>query len=751
MLKKLSLSCFFALCGYALIGQSDIPLWETPLTSVGEVPRDFYRAYEDRIERERQEIEERDSKFESQVQEQFLEESEFYLSRFLASGDILFGDTITRYCEEIVDLLLKNDPELRAKIRVYTVRTPRVNAAATNSGILLVNHGLIAEVENEAQLAAVLAHEIIHYREKHSVEQYLERERRSRASSSWFSDDEEEGLESFNQYSQEHELDADTEGLEDYYLPAGYSHREAEYMMDILLYSYLPFDEIPYEKEWLERGPVSYPMEYYLEDLKPITAQEDFDDSKSSHPNIKKRKEAILDRETAGDDGAQYLVSEARFKHAQKLARFESTRMLIENKDLGAALYQSYLLDKTYGPTAFSSYVRAASLHQLAEYGQYKVLDKAVPHYENIEGQSQQMYFLLRHLSYQDLRALAVAHSYEMMQEYPQDPKGKELFELSMQALFEDTKLQASDFVKEFEAEAREEKIDSVAEASRGRSSKIANIQTRRGRTDLLKNKEAAYHYHFVPYFEDSIFAETFADRAREFASAEEEEDEDDYALKILTKLENSETSKYKKKLQAHGIDRVVFLSPIYVQSRKPGLNEEEVKFARTEEKRFKYHEELLRVARTAKLDYTFLDYSRLRKTDQEEFNDLMILRSFLYERMRQPKGVDYVSSVDQARKVMAKYNTKYLAFTGNKTASLPGAADVLTLYYALFFPPSLPYAVGNLFVKDYESEAFILVLDTDTGEIIFYDETEFDTEDKTDYLRSVLYNQLIQIKQDKA
>lgn len=750
MLKKLSLVCILVLYSLAAFSQSEFPIWDSPLKSKGEVPEDFYRNLETRVANEKRQVQKRDSRFESEKQEEYLEESEFFISRFLASGDILYGDTITEYCNEIVDLLLKNDPDLRSKIRVYTVRNPSVNAAATNSGILLVNHGLIAEAENEAQLAAVLAHEIIHYREKHSVDQYIERERRSEEASSWFSDEDDEQLEQLNKYSQEHELEADTKGLEDYYLPAGYSHREAEYMMDILLYSYLPFDEIPYEKEWLERGPVSYPMEYYLEDLKPITAREDFDDSKISHPNIKKRKEAILERETAGNDGAQYLISEARFKHAQKLARFESGRMFMENKQLASALYQCFLLDKTYGSSAFSSYLRAVTLHQLAGYGQYKVLNKAVPHYENIEGQSQQVYYLLRHLSYQDLRALAVAHSYEFMQAYPEDPKGAELYNHSLQALFENTELQEDDFVTEFVAELREEKIDSVVEASRGRSSKISNIRTKRGTSNLLKDKEAAYHYHFVPYFKDSLFAESYRKAAEEFANEKKEDEEEEFSLEQIEGLITG-TDKYDKPLQAHGIDRVLFLTPIYMQSRKYLNGDEEIKYSKTEEKRFDYQKELLNVARIANLDYDYLDYGNLRQKDEEKFNDLMILRSYLYERIKQPKGVNYVSSVDLAKKVMAKYDTKYLAFTGNKTVRQPGQGKIWNLYLSIFMPPSIPYAFGDLFVTDYDSQAFLLVLDTESGEIVFYDETEYSTKDAPDYLRSVLYNQLIQIKQDKS
>lgn len=758
MLKKLGLGAVMLLSSTILFAQEGLPSWEEPLKSKGEVPADFYRDYEARIAREAKDVAKRDSRFEARKQEEFLQESEFYLSRFLASGDILFGDTITNYCRELVDLLLKDDPELRAKIRVYTVRTPAVNAAATNSGILLINQGLVAEAENEAQLAAVLAHEIIHYREKHSVEQYLERERRERSSSVFgFSDDSEDELEGMNQYSQEHEFEADTRGLEDYYLPAGYSHREAEYMMDVLLYSYLPFDEIPYEKEWLERGPVNYPMEYYLEDLKPITAREDFDDSKSSHPNIKKRKEAILERETAGEDGAKYLLSEAGFKEVQKLARFESARMFLEQKQLGEAMYQSYLLDKTYGPSAFSAYLRTASLHQLAEYGQYKVLDKAVRHYEKVEGQSQQMYFLLRHLSYQDLRALAVAHSYEFWQNYPEDPKAEALFQTAMQALFETTTLQAEDFVAEFEAEAREEKIDSVREASRGRSSKIANIQTKRGQSDLLKGKEAAYHYHFVPYLSDSLFAAVYAEKAKDYAKEKEEEIEESGSEKLknrLAQLENTQKekkvskNKYKKPHEALGIDRVLFITPQYAQQHRSLTGEQRTKYEKTESKRYDYYRELMKVAEVAGLRYDFLDYSNLRQGDVESFNDLMILRSFLYERIRQPKAIDFVSSAGLAQEVMAKYKTKYLVFAGTKSTQYTKAGKGTAALLSLFFYPSLPFAIANIFTPDYKSQSYILVLDTETGEVVFYDETDYKTLDAPDYLRSVLYNQLIQLKQ---
>ena len=56
-------------------------------------------------------------------------------------------------------------------IRVHAVRMPHFNAMMAPNGMMLVWSGLLLRVENEAQLVAVLGHELGHYLEKHQVEQ----------------------------------------------------------------------------------------------------------------------------------------------------------------------------------------------------------------------------------------------------------------------------------------------------------------------------------------------------------------------------------------------------------------------------------------------------------------------------------------------------------------------------------------------------------------------------------------------------
>jgi predicted Zn-dependent protease len=56
-------------------------------------------------------------------------------------------------------------------IRVHALRQPYFNAMMAPNGMMMVWSGLMLRVENEAQLAAVVGHELGHYLERHQVEQ----------------------------------------------------------------------------------------------------------------------------------------------------------------------------------------------------------------------------------------------------------------------------------------------------------------------------------------------------------------------------------------------------------------------------------------------------------------------------------------------------------------------------------------------------------------------------------------------------
>lgn len=66
-----------------------------------------------------------------------------------------------------------------ADLRVYPIRTPMFNASMAPNGMMQVWTGLLLRVDNEAQLAGVLGHEIGHYLQRHSIERLRDAKARS--------------------------------------------------------------------------------------------------------------------------------------------------------------------------------------------------------------------------------------------------------------------------------------------------------------------------------------------------------------------------------------------------------------------------------------------------------------------------------------------------------------------------------------------------------------------------------------------
>jgi predicted Zn-dependent protease len=73
------------------------------------------------------------------------------------------------YCRRIVCRLV---PAHCADLRVYVLRAPRVDVGVAPNGMLQVASGLLLRCGDEAQLAAILAHELAHFLRRHAVERW---------------------------------------------------------------------------------------------------------------------------------------------------------------------------------------------------------------------------------------------------------------------------------------------------------------------------------------------------------------------------------------------------------------------------------------------------------------------------------------------------------------------------------------------------------------------------------------------------
>ncbi|WP_332815575.1 M48 family metallopeptidase [Ramlibacter sp.] len=88
-------------------------------------------------------------------------------TRLRRSPFVVRDKTLAAYLEQLVCRL---GGEHCRDVRVHVVRTPVFNATMAPNGMMQIWTGLLLRVENEAQLAAVLGHEIGHYLERHQLE-----------------------------------------------------------------------------------------------------------------------------------------------------------------------------------------------------------------------------------------------------------------------------------------------------------------------------------------------------------------------------------------------------------------------------------------------------------------------------------------------------------------------------------------------------------------------------------------------------
>ncbi len=87
----------------------------------------------------------------------------------LRKSGALYPDAQLRaYVQSVMDRLY---PEFRGTLNVRLVKTPVLNAFALPNGSIYVHLGMLARMENEAQLATVLAHEGAHFVHKHGLKQ----------------------------------------------------------------------------------------------------------------------------------------------------------------------------------------------------------------------------------------------------------------------------------------------------------------------------------------------------------------------------------------------------------------------------------------------------------------------------------------------------------------------------------------------------------------------------------------------------
>lgn len=91
-------------------------------------------------------------------------------ARLLGAAPLHPNQSLQRYVNEIGRWLASQTERAELPWRFAVLEAPQVNAFATPGGFIFVTGGLVARMKTEAELAGVLAHEIVHVLRKHHLQ-----------------------------------------------------------------------------------------------------------------------------------------------------------------------------------------------------------------------------------------------------------------------------------------------------------------------------------------------------------------------------------------------------------------------------------------------------------------------------------------------------------------------------------------------------------------------------------------------------
>lgn len=688
----------------------------------GEMPDDFKTAFSEKYQSDF-EASTRQTDLSKNDAQEFAVLTNYYNHALLTGGSVLYGDVLSRYANDILDKLLTNHEDLRSKLRVYTIKSNQVNAYSTNQGIIYVTLGLLAKVENEAQLAYVLAHEISHYNNQHVLHSFEnQKEIWSRGGSYRDMDVEERTLTAYK-YSREAEFEADKEALI-YYLGAGYSTQEIFKGFDVLLHGYLPIEQIAYSFSKLENDSFKISDYYLIDSIADIKDNDDIDDEFLTHPNIQKRKKAVA-KEVTIDSLAEkqpiFLIkSKDEFNDLRNVARFEMVNTYLRQGNYISCLYHIQVLQQYFPEHKFLKRAELMcwyGMQKMATNQQKKVYSSG---YRDMEGEEQALYYFASKLPKRGVNILATKFIWEQSNYLEQDSFIVNIKRQSLMHLAETVK---KDF---FDAEYQTKKESST------------NKKRRPKKLDFLK-------IAFVELFKDSEFKRAFDLSYKDENSEEDEYDDDEEDEDYVTPTYTQGVSSY---YGLSNVDKLLFLSPkFYSIDLRKDLDK---RLLHSDKEQNDLTERTKKLSALAGVELVTMDKQSIADQATESFNDYVNIRDWLREESLYNGYGFYSYATSGVQYIREKYGTDYLGLNYishfKDINQFNGGYFLLSAILVYPFPFYLYWQIKPIQNLDY----MFLVFDLKQGDVGFYEFKSFPSGYKKDVVNSHLYNSFNQLNRGR-
>ncbi len=596
----------------------------SPLVSEGSIPANFIDNPEVKFERRLKNIDEIDEKFERKESKRFFHDAEFLLDYIYRSGGVSFNNQLNKYINKIVDYLLTDHEELKDQLRFYIINDPDFNAFTVHDGTIFITIGLLAKIQSEAQLAFVLSHEISHFVNDHNVQAYIELQKiKNEKKESYKNLNYDNKLVKISEYSKQQEIYADSDGFKRFYLATEYKIQAIQDLFDHTLIADYPLGDNNSIYNLFQIKDFQFPDEYKLEHIDTFSAIENYNDSLSTHPNLKKRKEnisSLLSNENPLD-GEEFIISKVEFNEMQKIARFELTHLYLASQKYEEAICNSHYLLSLYPNNLYAEISIGVALMQLAHYKAKDDFFYIHKDYKKVQGSSQHLFYFIEQLNDNELGVLALIYNWILKQKYPENEYINKIVDNTFKIMVMDLKMNANDF-------------------------------------NTTYNKNSEYYYNaLISFIKNNSFHDYFT---------KYEELEKKIQSEKLDLIENKEKrkliAKQKKYIQKHGfalgIDTLVIVNPTCVNFYQSDID-------KSSELRYSLIESSLEVSEKIDLHTTVLDVKCMKNNEIDKFNDYCIISNWFNEKCNHYSDEYFIYNEIYTDYLIKKYNTKYFAWTG--------------------------------------------------------------------------------------
>ncbi|MGB0861452.1 MAG: M48 family metallopeptidase [Saprospiraceae bacterium] len=229
----------------------------------------------------------------------FADATGLQVTNLVASGE-LYSDwkAYEDYLNQIMQNIMPEELKKDTSIHAYLIRNGNYNAFMTPSGKTFFHVGLLSEVENEATIAGVMAHELAHYYKQHSLKSFIKAQKGEFDNNIFIEN------KSQSKFSISNELQSDSLAMV-WLSNSGYS-------LDGLVEGFKIMERL--EQNYLDKTPNKWEREA------------------TTHPLSEDRSKAMTDYIKKNADqpkGKLFVQDEALFKTLSKQAKAETLKLLL--------------------------------------------------------------------------------------------------------------------------------------------------------------------------------------------------------------------------------------------------------------------------------------------------------------------------------------------------------------------------------------------------------------------------------------